>query len=198
MSASLPPVTLVPVTLILGGARSGKSRYAEALVEGQSGACIYLATAEARDDEMAARIAAHRARRGGRWSTVEAPLDLVAALASACGPDRAVLVDCLTLWLSNLLGAGRDVPEACDRLIAALPGLAGPVVFVSNEVGQGVVPDNELARAFVDHAGRLHQDLAALAGRVIFMTAGLPADLKTPAAKAPSETPSRVLKLHRS
>jgi adenosylcobinamide kinase/adenosylcobinamide-phosphate guanylyltransferase len=188
MSASLPPVTLV-----LGGARSGKSRHAEALVEGQPGACVYLATAEARDAEMAARIADHRARRGGRWRTLEAPLDLVAALGSACGPERAVLVDCLTLWLSNLMGADKDVAAECERLIAALPGLAGPVVFVSNEVGQGVVPGNALARAFVDHAGRLHRDLAAVADRVVFMTAGLPRDLKMP-----SQTPSRVLKLHRS
>ena len=193
MSAPLPPVTLVPVTLVLGGARSGKSRHAESLVEGQPGPCVYLATAEARDGEMAARIAAHRARRGRRWSTLEAPLDLVAGLGSACGPDRAVLVDCLTLWLSNLMGADKDVAAECDRLIAALPALAGPVVFVSNEVGQGVVPDNELARAFVDRAGRLHQDLAAVADRVVFMTAGLPGDLKTP-----SQTQARVLKLHGS
>jgi adenosylcobinamide kinase/adenosylcobinamide-phosphate guanylyltransferase len=203
MSAPLPPVTLVtvmpvpvtliPVTLILGGARSGKSRYAEALVESQPGPCVYLATAEAGDAEMAARIAAHRARRGARWTTVEVPLDLVGALELAAGPDRAVLVDCLTLWLSNLLGAGRDVASECDGLLAALPGLAGPVVFVSNEVGQGVVPDNALARAFVDRAGRLHQDLAAAADRVIFMTAGLPRDLKTPA-----ETQSRIVKLHGS
>ena len=192
MSAPLPPVTLMPVTLVLGGARSGKSRHAESLVEGQPGPCVYLATAEARDGEMAARIAAHRARRGRRWSTLEAPLDLVAGLGSACGPDRAVLVDCLTLWLSNLMGADKDVAAECDRLIAALPALAGPVVFVSNEVGQGVVPDNALARAFIDRAGRLHQDLAAAADRVIFMTAGLPADLKTPAAEP------RVLKLHGS
>ena len=192
MSAPLPPVTLVPVTLVLGGARSGKSRHAESLVEGQPGPCVYLATAEARDGEMAARIAAHRARRGRRWSTLEAPLDLVAGLGSACGPDRAVLVDCLTLWLSNLMGADKDVAAERDRLIAALPALAGPVVFVSNEVGQGVVPDNALARAFIDRAGRLHQDLAAAADRVIFMTAGLPASLKTPAAEP------RVLKLHQS
>ncbi len=194
---TLAPVTLMPVTLVLGGACSGKSRHAEALVESQPGPCVYLATAEALDEEMAARIAAHRARRGPRWTTVEAPLDLVAALERAAGPDRAVLVDCLTLWLSNLLGAakdeGRDVPEACDRLIAALPGLAGPVVFVSNEVGQGVVPDNELGRVFVDYAGRLHQDLAAAADRVIFMTAGLPRELK-----APARTEPRVLKLHGS
>ncbi len=193
MSAPLPPVTLMPVTLVLGGARSGKSRYAEALVESQPGPCVYLATAEAGDAEMAARIAAHRARRSARWATVEVPLDLVGALERETGPDRAVLVDCLTLWLSNLLGAGRDVASECDGLLAALPGLSGPIVFVSNEVGQGVVPDNALARAFVDRAGRLHQDLAAAADRVIFVTAGLPMDLKTPA-----ETQPHIVKVHGS
>jgi adenosylcobinamide kinase/adenosylcobinamide-phosphate guanylyltransferase len=179
------------VTLVLGGARSGKSRHGEALAEGQAGACVYLATAEALDAEMAARIEAHRARRGPRWTTVEAPLGLVAALELAAGPDRVVLVDCLTLWLSNLLGAERDVAAECARLLAALPGLTGAVIFVSNEVGQGVVPEGALARAFVDHAGRLHQDLAAAAQWVVLMTAGLPMDVKRPA-----ETQSRVLKLH--
>ncbi len=192
LPTSLAP-PLVPVTLVLGGARSGKSRHAEALVESQPGACDYLATAQAGDAEMAARIAAHRARRGGRWTTVEEPLDLAAALGRNCGPDRAVLVDCLTLWLSNLLGAERDVAAECERLLAALPGLAGPVVLVSNEVGQGVVPDNALARTFVDHAGRLHQDLAAVAQRVVFMTAGLPQELKSV-----SENPSSVVRLQRS
>jgi len=184
---------LAPVTLVLGGARSGKSRHAEAMVESQPGPCVYLATAQAGDREMAARIADHRARRGGRWSTVEEPLDVVAALSGACGPDRAVLVDCLTLWLSNLLGAERPVAAECGRLLTALPEMAGPVVFVSNEVGQGVVPDNALARAFVDHAGRLHQDLAAAAQRVVFMTAGLPRHLKSI-----SEIQSPILKLQRS
>ncbi len=192
MSAPLQPAALAPVTLILGGARSGKSRHGEALIERQTGACIYIATAEARDAEMAARIEHHRARRGARWTTVEAPLDLVVVLQRATGPGRAVLVDCLTLWLSNLMGAGRDVADECARLIAALPGLGGPVVLVSNEVGQGIVPDNAAARAFVDHAGRLHQDLGARADHVIFMTAGLPADLKTPTAEP------RVLELHGS
>ena len=186
------PASLVPVTLVLGGARSGKSSHAEALVESQLGDCVYLATAQAGDSEMAARIAAHRARRGPRWTTVEEPLDLAAALGEACGPDRAVLVDCLTLWLSNLLGAEREVAAEVARFLAALSGLAGPVVFVSNEVGQGVVPDNALARAFVDHAGRLHQDLAAVAQRVVFMTAGLPHEIKSV-----SETPSRVVRLQR-
>ncbi|MEE8189215.1 MAG: bifunctional adenosylcobinamide kinase/adenosylcobinamide-phosphate guanylyltransferase [Kiloniellales bacterium] len=180
------------MTLVLGGARSGKSLYAEELIERQPGASIYLATAEAGDAEMAARIAAHRARRGEGWTTVEAPLDLVGALQRETGPGRAVLVDCLTLWLSNLMGAGRDVGNECAGLIEVLPGLSGPVVFVSNEVGQGIVPDNAAARTFVDRAGRLHQDLGAVADRVVFMTAGLPAELKTPAAEP------RILKLHGS
>jgi adenosylcobinamide kinase/adenosylcobinamide-phosphate guanylyltransferase len=184
---------LAPVTLVLGGARSGKSRHAEMLVESQPGPCIYLATAQAGDAEMTLRIAEHRTRRGRRWTTVEEPLDLAAALERNCGPDSAVLVDCLTLWLSNLLGAERNVAAECEGLLAALPGLAGPVVFVSNEVGQGVVPDNALARAFVDHAGRLHQDLAAAAQRVVFMTAGLPQELKSM-----SETQVPILKLQRS
>lgn len=171
---------LPPVTLVLGGVRSGKSRHGEALVESQPGPCIYIATAEAHDQEMAARIAAHRAGRGARWRTNEAPLDLAAALEQAAGPEQAVLVDCLTLWLSNLLGAGRDVEAEFARLLAILPGLAGPVVFVSNEVGQGIVPENALARAFIDHAGRLHQALAAAAQSVVLMTAGLPLQLKSP------------------
>jgi adenosylcobinamide kinase/adenosylcobinamide-phosphate guanylyltransferase len=169
---------LPPVTLVLGGARSGKSRYAEALVERQGGARVYLATAEAGDAEMAARIAAHKARRGERWTTVEAPLDLVGALDRACRPERAVLVDCLTLWLSNLMGAGRDIMKERDALIAALPSLHGPVVFVSNEVGLGVVPMGELARRFVDEAGRLNQTVAAAAESVVYVTAGLPMTLK--------------------
>lgn len=175
MSAALPPITLV-----LGGARSGKSRHAETLVEGQPGACLYLATAEPGDPEMAERIRQHRARRGTRWHTHEEPLELADALDNLAGPESAVLVDCLTLWLSNLLGVGRDTEAECARLLDALPGLAGPVVFVSNEVGLGVHPANALARRFVDQAGHLHQDLAAAAQSVVFMAAGLPLSLKSP------------------
>ena len=172
---------LPPVTLVLGGARSGKSRHAEALVEGQPGPCLYLATAEAGDDEMAERIRRHQARRGGRWQTLEEPIDLVGALRGAARSDGAVLVDCLTLWLSNLLSAERDVETETESLVAALPGLVGPVVFVSNEVGLGIVPEGALARAFTDHAGRLHQAVAGAAQSVLFMAAGLPLALKTPA-----------------
>ncbi|HYB10695.1 MAG TPA: bifunctional adenosylcobinamide kinase/adenosylcobinamide-phosphate guanylyltransferase [Alphaproteobacteria bacterium] len=170
--------SLPPVTLVLGGARSGKSRYAEQLVEGRPGDCIYLATAEARDVEMAHRIEVHRARRGKRWATVEAPLDLVKALNAHCRPGAAVLVDCLSLWLSNQIGEGRDPLRESEALVSALPTLGGPVVFVSNEVGLGIVPDNELARHFRDHAGYLHRAVAAAAQSVALVVAGLPLKLK--------------------
>ena len=169
---------LPPVTLILGGARSGKSRHGEALAEAGAESCVYLATAQAGDAEMVARIARHRQRRGLRWTTIEEPFDLSGSLKLYCGPERVVLVDCLTLWLSNLLGADRDPEAETETLLAALPGLKGPVVFISNEVGQGIVPDNALARRFVDEAGHLHQALAAATDSVIFMTAGLPLILK--------------------
>lgn len=180
MTASAAATGLPRATLVLGGQRSGKSGYAEALVaDGQAGACVYLATAQAWDAEMAARIQAHKDRRGARWTTVEEPFELPDALARTAAPDRAVLVDCLTLWLSNLLGAERD-PEAAGRdLVRAIGRLEGPAVLVSNEVGQGVVPANALARAFVDHAGRLHQAVAGACDRVVFMTAGLPQTLKS-------------------
>lgn len=175
MSAVLPAITL-----ILGGVRSGKSRYGERLVESQAGDCVYLATAEAGDAEMSARIRRHRERRGPRWRTVEEPLALARTLQEQCGPDRAVLVDCLTLWLSNLMGAERDPAKERERLTACLPQLKGPVVLISNEVGLGIHPTTALGRAFVDHAGRLHQDLAALAQSVVFISAGLPLALKGP------------------
>jgi len=166
------------LTLVLGGARSGKSRHAEQLALASGLAPVYVASAQALDDEMARRIAAHRARRGPAWRTVEEPLDLVGTLQRECAPERIVLVDCLTLWLTNLMVAGRDVAAESARLLEALPGLAGPVLLVSNEVGQGVVPDNVMARKFVDHAGFLHQGIAEQADAVVFMTAGLPHRLK--------------------
>ncbi len=177
-TASQSSSVLPPLTLVLGGARSGKSRYAESLVEGQDGACIYLATAEAGDDEMARRIGAHRERRGRRWRTVETPLDLVAGLTAAAGPDRCVLVDCLTLWLSNLMAAGRDVEAEVGALTRALPELTGPAVLVANEVGLGIVPENALARRFSDIAGHLNQAVAEAAPSVVFIAAGLPMHLK--------------------
>ncbi len=170
--------TLAPLTLVLGGARSGKSAFAERLLAGHARPCVYLATAEAGDAEMAERIALHRRRRGAGWSTVEEPLDLPAALASAAGAGAAVLVDCLTLWLGNLMQAGQDVPRATAALFETLSGLAGPVVLVSNEVGSGIVPDNALARAFRDEAGRLNQAAAAAAARVYLLAAGLSLTLK--------------------
>jgi adenosylcobinamide kinase / adenosylcobinamide-phosphate guanylyltransferase len=175
---------LPPVTLVLGGARSGKSAYAERLAESRAGSeegsCVYLATAAAGDGEMAARIAEHRRRRGPRWCTLEEPLDLAGALDSAAVAQSVVLVDCLTLWLSNVLLAELDVEKECGKLLAALPGLRGPAIFVANEVGLGIVPDNALARRFRDDAGRLNQAVAAAAQSVVFLAAGLPLVLKSP------------------
>ena len=169
---------LPPVTLVLGGARSGKSRYAEGLLDRHPGRRVYLATAEVLDDEMAARVKAHRDRRDEDWKTVEEPLALAAALKAETEQGAAVLVDCLTLWLGNLLGEARAVEAEIDGLVASIGQFGGPVVFVSNEVGQGIVPDNALARQFRDHAGILHQRLAQKADRVVFVTAGLPMNLK--------------------
>jgi len=171
------------VTLVLGGARSGKSRHAESLIEsalaaGAYDGATYMATAEALDAEMAARIEAHRRRRGDVWRTVETPLELVAALTGHADPVRPILVDCLTLWLSNLSGAGRDVDAEIAALAARLQDIGGPVVLVANEVGLGIVPDNALARDFRDHAGRLNQMVAEVADRVLFVAAGLPLTMK--------------------
>jgi adenosylcobinamide kinase / adenosylcobinamide-phosphate guanylyltransferase len=173
-----PSPALPKVTLVLGGARSGKSRFAEGLLAARPGRPVYLATAQAGDAEMAARIRRHRARRGDAWTTLEEPLDLPRALASATRDNAAVLVDCLTLWLSNLMAADRNVERETQALLDVLPKLQAPVVFVSNEVGLGIVPDNALARAFRDHAGFLHQAIAAAADRVYFIAAGLPLLLK--------------------
>jgi adenosylcobinamide kinase/adenosylcobinamide-phosphate guanylyltransferase len=164
--------------LVLGGARSGKSTYAERIVLASAPTALYLATGTAGDGEMAERIREHRARRGDAWSTVEEPLDLGGALVRLARPDRPILVDCLTLWLSNLLHADADIGAETERLATLVPRLAGPVVFVSNEVGLGIVPDNALARAFRDHAGRLNQAIAAAADAVVLLAAGLPLQLK--------------------
>ena len=165
------------LTLVLGGARSGKSAHAEALVTARPGPWLYLATAEARDAEMAARIALHRARRAAGWETREVPLALPEALA-ALPAGRPALVDCLTLWLSNLMLAGGDPAAETDRLAAALARPRGPLVLVSNEVGLGIVPENPLARRFRDAAGRLNARVAALAGTVVLTVAGLPLTVK--------------------
>jgi adenosylcobinamide kinase/adenosylcobinamide-phosphate guanylyltransferase len=165
------------LTLVLGGARSGKSSYAERLVQALAPPWVYLATAQAFDDEMRERIALHRERRPPGWTTLEAPLALAGAIRSA--PAGApVLVDCLTLWVSNLMLADRDTEAAFADLLDALSRAAGPLVLVSNEVGLGIVPDNALARRFRDNAGVLHQRIAARAERVVLMVAGLPITVK--------------------
>jgi adenosylcobinamide kinase / adenosylcobinamide-phosphate guanylyltransferase len=171
-------LALPPLTLVLGGARSGKSRYAEALIEQAARCGTYCATAETGDDEMAARIAAHRARRGPFWRTIEAPLAVPATIAAEAAPDRPLLVDCLTLWLSNLLLAKAPIEAQTAALLAALRAADGPVLLVANEVGLGLVPETPLGRRFRDAAGWLNQEVAALADRVLFVAAGLPLVLK--------------------
>ncbi len=162
--------------MVLGGARSGKSRHAEALLTRHPPPWCYIATATAGDEEMRARIAAHRAQRGEAWRTVEAPLAVADALRDA--GEAPVLVDCLTLWLTNLMLSGHDVSASIERLRSALGERAAPTVLVSNEVGLGIVPDNALARAFRDAAGRLNQLIAAEARHVVFLIAGLPLTVK--------------------
>ncbi|MGH6861396.1 MAG: bifunctional adenosylcobinamide kinase/adenosylcobinamide-phosphate guanylyltransferase [Phyllobacterium sp.] len=166
------------ITLILGGARSGKSAFAERLVESSGMKAVYLATGRAFDAEMADRIGLHQARRDARWTTVEEPLDLVASLERLSAGGTAMLVDCLTLWLTNLMMAERDIAAETAGLTAALSRLEGAVVLVSNEVGLGIVPENRMARDFRDHAGRLHQAVAGVAATVYFVAAGLPLKMK--------------------
>jgi adenosylcobinamide kinase/adenosylcobinamide-phosphate guanylyltransferase len=178
--ASFP---LPPVTLVLGGARSGKSTHAEKLATGTLfGApprpAVYIATAQAGDVEMATRIMAHRARRGVAWTTIEEPLRLAEALEGAAAPGRPVLVDCLTLWLANLMQAGADIDQATDELLQVLVDYEPSVVFVSNEVGLGLVPETPLGRSFRDAQGRLNMRIAQQADRVILMAAGLPLTMK--------------------
>jgi len=166
---------VTPLTLILGGARSGKSRRAEALLTALPPPWTYIATAEAFDAEMEARIAEHRARRDGAWETLDAPRDLPEALHRARPP---VLVDCLTLWLSNLMLAEAALGTATEALEAALRARTGPVVLVSNEVGQGIVPATPLGRRFRDAQGVLNQRMAALADQVELVVAGIPLRVK--------------------
>ena len=166
------------VTLVLGGARSGKSRFAESLAPERGARYIYIATAEPVDDEMAARIAVHQARRGPAWRTIEAPIELAQAIGRESTPRTWLLVDCLTVWLGNLMHHGLDVDAAREALLESLAAAPGPVVLVANEVGLGLVPDNAMARAFRDHAGRLNQAVARVAGTVWFIAAGIPVTLK--------------------
>jgi adenosylcobinamide kinase/adenosylcobinamide-phosphate guanylyltransferase len=178
-------------TLVFGGARSGKSAYAEKLAVESGKQVVYIATARAGDGEMAARIAHHQRQRPAIWRTVEEPLALADALRQWCAPQRIVLVDCLTLWLSNLMFAdGTDYPDVGEialpaqfhaqraGMLLALEQAAGDVVLVSNEVGMGIVPYGAISRAFTDEAGRLNQAVAAVCDRAVFVAAGLPLVLK--------------------
>lgn len=179
MSTAPSKAPVLPrLTLILGGVRSGKSRHAEQLIEASGLTPYYIATAEALDGEMRTRIADHQKRRGSHWQTIEEPLALIETLRQINAEGRALMVDCLTLWLTNLMVHDRAVEAEIDELLGTLVKLDGATVFVSNEVGQGVMPTNEMARRFIDHAGWLHQRLAEKADRVLFMTAGLPQQLK--------------------
>ena len=181
------------IELILGGARSGKSALAERRATESGLAVSYIATGQAGDAEMAARIAHHQARRPAHWGLVEAPLQLAQALQQHAAPGRLLLVDCLTLWLSNLIFQGRSAQQAeaglaadcpllggeTEALLAALPALPGRVILVSNEVGLGIIPLGAITRLYVDEAGRLNQRIAALAARVTLVAAGLPLELKS-------------------
>lgn len=175
-------------TLVLGGARSGKSRFAEELVCASRLARVYVATAEAGDGEMRERIAHHQNRRGAEWRTVEEPLQLPAAISREALNGHILLVDCLTLWLSNLMHAERDIAQETDLLIDSLTRAASPAVLVSNEVGLGLVPETPLGRRFRDEQGRLNQRVAAAVPNVAFVAAGLPLWLK---GKNPQGAPAQ-------
>jgi adenosylcobinamide kinase / adenosylcobinamide-phosphate guanylyltransferase len=179
--------TIARSALILGGARSGKSAYALTLAEANSPERLYLATAAAEDEEMAARIARHRADRGQGWTTLEEPLEIAAALAAETRAGRVVVLDCLTLWLSNLMLAGRDPGLAITALAGAVGAVAGPTILVSNEVGMGIVPEHRLGREFRDWHGRVNREIGAACDAVILVVAGFPLQLK------PGTTPSVLL-----
>ncbi|WP_207904404.1 bifunctional adenosylcobinamide kinase/adenosylcobinamide-phosphate guanylyltransferase [Rhodovulum bhavnagarense] len=168
---------MAQIILVTGGARSGKSSHAEARARALPGARLYIATARAEDAEMRARIARHVADRGEGWITIEAPIDLAGAL-DRCDGRGPRLVDCLTLWLSNLMLEGRDWEPEAEHLVAALARQKSPVILVSNEVGMGIVPDNALARAFRDAQGWLNQRVARVAHEVEFVVSGLPMRVK--------------------
>lgn len=164
--------------LVLGGARSGKSRYAQTRAEAIGGRLVFVATAQAFDAEMTERIAHHRADRDARWTTIEAPIDLAAAIDAHAAPSAVLLIDCLTLWASNLILADHDIEAETERLCRSLTDAAGTVVLVANEVGLGIVPDNALARRFRDAAGIINQRVAAKVVEVVIVFAGLPITLK--------------------
>jgi adenosylcobinamide kinase / adenosylcobinamide-phosphate guanylyltransferase len=178
--------------LVLGGARSGKSRYAESLAKGQK---IYVATAEASDAEMAERIAAHRQQRGEGWETYEVPLDLPGLLQEIDGKGRFILIDCLTIWMSNLMLAKLDLRAEVEFLCDELKKAKARIVLVSNEVGLGIVPANVMARAFRDEHGVLNQRIAEVADEVVFVVSGLPIVLKKQLLKA---RPTKTRKSSRS
>lgn len=167
--------------LVLGGARSGKSRYAQNMADNTGRHVVYVATAGADDAEMQARIEKHKQIRPPHWQLVEEQIHLADVLLQHDAADRILLVDCLTLWLSNLLCVGNDkqLTDECEKLLKVIPGLQANLLLVSNEVGQGIVPANELARRFIDEAGWLHQRLTELCSQVTFMVAGIPQVLKT-------------------
>lgn len=164
--------------LVLGGARSGKSTFAEKLVKASGLGMYYVATGRAWDGEMQARIDEHRERRGSDWQTHEEPLELAACLEAIDAPDRIILIDCLTLWVTNLMMEERDMAAEFERVAAYVPQAKARLVFVSNEVGLGIVPENRMAREFRDHAGRLHQIVAEKSAEVYFIAAGLPLKMK--------------------
>ena len=174
-----------PTTLVLGGARSGKSAFAERLIGDSGFARVYLATANPGDEEMRDRIARHRTQRGENWITVEEPLALADALTREAVHGRAVLVDCLTLWLSNLMSADREPDAEAYRLLSFIGATKHPVVLVSNEVGLGLVPETPLGRKFRDAQGRLNQSVAAAVSEVVFVAAGLPLWLKRSGGEKP-------------
>jgi adenosylcobinamide kinase/adenosylcobinamide-phosphate guanylyltransferase len=164
-------------TLVLGGQRSGKSVFAEQLIENIGGG-VYIATSDPLDNDMATRILVHQKRRGDLWQTIEEPILLVRTLLSLKGHRKPVLVDCLTLWLTNIMLLNKNIDTEIDNLCTSVESIDFPVVFVSNEVGQGIIPDNALARQFVDWAGKMNQKIAEVSDKVIFVTAGLPQILK--------------------
>jgi adenosylcobinamide kinase/adenosylcobinamide-phosphate guanylyltransferase len=163
---------------VLGGARSGKSRYAQQRADALAGRHVFIATAEVWDGEMRDRVAQHRADRSEIWQTVETPLELASAIDAQRGSDAVVLVDCLTLWATNLLLGEHDIDAATAALCTAIAGFEGRIILVANEVGLGIVPDNALARRFRDVAGKINQAVARTVDEAVFLAAGLPLRLK--------------------